>query len=64
MDAETMKVLNEARMAVQIANENSVVVWLGILVLCELTIVYLHWIIERWSWIPRKRHQRVFNERF
>ena len=26
--------------------------------------IYFEYIVRRWSWIPRKKHDRVFVERF
>ena len=47
MDYETLKVLNEARNAVQTAQCNSLVVWLGFLVLIGLTIIGLSYLFDK-----------------
>lgn len=64
MDAETMKLLNDARMAVKTVNDNGVMTAVILVAVIGLTVLYLMYILDRWSWIPRKRHNRVFNERF
>ena len=47
MDYETLKVLNEARNAVQTVECNSVVVWIGFLVLVGLTAVILSYLFKK-----------------
>ena len=64
MDAETMKLLQEAEMALKTAKDDGVMIGIGLFVTIGLTIWYLSYLLDRWSWIPRKRHNRVFNERF
>lgn len=36
----------------------------SVVVLVAALALYLEYLIRRWSWIPRKKHNRVFNERF
>lgn len=64
MDAETMKLLHEAEMALKTVKDDGVMIGIGLFVTIGLTIWYLSYLLDRWSWTPRKRHNRVFNERF
>lgn len=43
-------------------SEAIVLVCAGLLVIA--TGLYMEYIIRRWSWIPRKEHNRVYRERF
>ena len=64
MDAETMKLLQDAEMALKTVKDDGVMIGIGLFVVIGLTIWYLSYLLDRWSWTPRKRHNRVFNERF
>lgn len=64
MDAETMKLLQEAEMALKTVKDDVVMIGIGLFVTIGLTIWYLSYLLGRWSWTQRKRHNRVFNERF
>lgn len=64
MDAETMKLLQEAEMALKTVKDDGVMIGIGLFVTIGLTIWYLSYLLDRWSWTPRKRHNRAFNERF
>ena len=60
----TERVLLESRIAVKTAMENEffIMVIAGLLLIGTfLTLIYVE---ERWSWIPRKKQRRGFNEKF
>lgn len=57
-------ILAEARAAVELVEqhqrENMIILICGMILLAALC----RYIWERWTWIPRKKHNRVFRERF
>ena len=59
----TERVLLEAEIALKTVNENEFGVLIGALVLAAGLTLWMLYILERWSWIPRKRSQRVYRER-
>ena len=64
MDYETAKLLYNARIVVSSVEQNAVVYAVLLVALIAGLVLYWMYILERWSWIPRKRHNRVFIERF
>lgn len=60
----TEMVLFEARMALEQVRSNEAVNALIFVILVAGIALWLEYIIRRWSWIPRKRHDRIFVERF
>lgn len=64
MDYETAKLLYNARIAVTSAEQNAVMYAVLLVALIAGLVLYWTYILDRWSWIPRKKHDRVFIERF
>lgn len=64
MDYETAKLLYNARVVVSSAEQNAVMYAVLLVALIAGLVLYWMYILERWSWLPRKRHNRVFIERF
>lgn len=60
----TEAVLLEARLAVKAATENEWIYFALAIMAIVLLGMWFKYIMERWSWIPRNRHQRVFRELF
>lgn len=60
----TESVLLQARLAVKAAEENEAVYFALAIMAIVLLGMWFKYIMERWSWIPRKKHNRVFIERF
>lgn len=60
----TESVLLEARLAVKAATENEGIYFALAIMAIVLLGMWFKYIMERWSWIPRNRHQRVFRELF
>lgn len=59
----TEQILLEAKIAVQQAHDNSIM--LGILVLCLIggMVLGMDYLVRRWSWILRKQQRRYFYEK-
>ena len=53
-----------ARLAVSEAMQNEVLVMIGFLILVGFVVAWLSYVLSRWSWVPRKKHDRTFTERF
>ena len=64
MDYETIKLLNEANMAVKAATDNTIIYYVLFVALVGFLVLTMHYIYECWTWIPRNRHTRVYRERF
>jgi hypothetical protein len=64
MDADTMKLLTEANIAVKTATDNTIIYYVLFVALVGFLVLTMHYIYERWTWIPRNRHTRVYRERF
>ena len=60
----TEMVLFEARMALEQVRSNEAVNALIFVILVAGIALWLEYIIRRWSWIPRKKHNRIFIEKF
>lgn len=60
----TEQLLIEARMVVAQAQNDSVMVLIGMIVTAVGTALWLEYVLRRWSWIPRKRHNRTYIEKF
>ena len=60
----TEMVLLQARMAVSEAMVNEVLVLIGVIGLAAILVLWCEYVMRRWSWIPRRRRTRVFNEKF
>jgi hypothetical protein len=60
----TESVLLQARLAVKAANENSVIYFALAIIGMILIGAWFVWVLENWSWIPRKKQRRFFGERF
>ena len=44
--------------------ENEAVLFYALIALIGLTALWFDYIIRRWSWIPRNRHNRQYREKF
>lgn len=64
MDAETMKLLNEANIAVKAATDNTAIYYVVFVALVGFLVLAMHYVYERWTFIPRNRHTRIYRERF
>lgn len=60
----TASVLLEAEMAVATVKEDAVILAIGFVLLVGVMVLWWVYVFDRWSWIPRKRHDRKFTERF
>lgn len=60
----TERLLLEARLAVEEAVQNEAIVFGMFGIAFLLLVLFFGWVFREWSWIPRKRHDRVFYERF
>lgn len=60
----TEMVLLEARMALAQVRDDGPMIFIGLALAIVGIALWLEYVIRRWSWIPRKRHDRVFIERF
>lgn len=60
----TEMVLFEARMALAQVRDDGPMIFIGLALAIVGIALWLEYVIRRWSWIPRKRHNRVFIERF
>lgn len=60
----TEQVLLEARLAVTQAQSNSAMVALALVLTIAGTVLWFDYVLRRWSWIPRKRHNRTYIEKF
>lgn len=59
----TAKLLAQADLAIQSSLNGEVIVLVGAVVLVGLTIAWFSYVLDRWSWMPRKRQRVTFNER-
>lgn len=60
----TASVLLEAEMAVATARDDAVMLAIGFVLLIGVMVLWWVYVFERWSWIPRQRHDRKFTEKF
>ena len=60
----TEMVLLEAQLALARVRDNEVMMWIILVLLIAALALWFTYILDRWSWIPRKRHTRTFYERF
>lgn len=60
----TESVLLQARLAVHSALENEAIYFALAIMAIVLLGMWFKYIMERWSYVPRNRHQRVFRELF
>ena len=60
----TEMVLLQARMAVSGALMNERLVLIGVVGLIAALVLWGEYVLRRWSWFPRKRHDRIFIEKF
>lgn len=60
----TEQVLLEARLALATVRSNELVNAIILLVGFAALVLFGTWVLDRWSWIPRKRQRRVFIEKF
>ena len=60
----TERVLLMAKIAVQQAQDDSIV--LGIMVVCLIgaIVMGIDYLVRRWSWVPRKVQRGCFHEKF
>lgn len=64
MNDETMRVLEDAHRTVQMVIRNEILCGVGLVCGIALLVLVFLYINERWTWMPRKRHNRVFIEKF
>lgn len=64
MDYETAKLLSEADRAVQSALNGSMIIFVGAVVAIGALVLYVRYILDRWSWVPRKRQRKEFGVKF
>lgn len=61
----TEQVLLEARLALATVRSNELVNVIILLVGFAALVLFGTWVLDRWSWMPRKDHsKRVFIEKF
>ena len=60
----TETVLITARLAVDTVLNNEIITFLILGLAFILFVCGWCYLIRRWSWLPRKHHGRVFNEKF
>lgn len=60
----TEMVLLEAEIALKSVQENEFGVLIGVLLLAAGIVIWMLYVLDRWSWIPRKRSRRSFREVF
>lgn len=60
----TEMVLLQARIATSAAMGNEMAVIIGAIVLISAMVLWFEYVMRRWSWLPRQRHGRIFNEKF
>ena len=60
MDYETSKLLAEAERTVQSAVNGSVIIWVGAVAAIGALVLYVRYILGRWSWVPRKQQRKEF----
>ena len=60
----TEMVLLQARMAVSGALMNERLVLIGVVGLIAVLVLWGEYVLRRWSWVPRKRRDRIFIEKF
>ena len=59
----TEMVLLEAELAITQARDDSIMLSIGFVLLIAATALWLTYVFERWSWIPRRKQRRFFGER-
>lgn len=64
MDYETSKLLAEAERTVQSAVNGSVIIWVGAVAAIGALVLYVKYILDRWSWVPRKQQRKEFGVKF
>lgn len=64
MDYETSKLLAEAERTVQSAVNGSVIIWVGAVAAIGALVLYVRYILDRWSWVPRKQQRKEFGVKF
>ena len=60
----TERVLLEAELALKTVQENEFGVLVGGLLLAAGLVIWMLYVLDRWSWTPRKSARRTFTERF
>lgn len=60
----TEMILLESRLAVDTVLRNEIGVFAGFGALVIGLVLYGMYVNERWTWIPRQKHNRVYRERF
>ena len=60
----TEMVLLEAELAIAQARDDSIMLAIGFVILVGGLVAWLSYVIDRWSWIPRRKQRRCFGERW
>jgi len=55
--------MESARVRATVTSNETMLMLAVVLSLCVLALV-LEYVYRRWTWIPRRKHNRVFRERF
>jgi hypothetical protein len=60
----TEMILLEAELAIAQARDDSIMLSIGFVLLIAIISLWLVYVFERWSWIPRRKQRRFFGERW
>ena len=60
----TEMVLLDAENTLRAVQQNEAIALVGLIVLIGGLVAWMSYVTDRWSWIPRNRHQRIYRERF
>ena len=59
----TEEILLEAENTIRRVMDNELLLWIGVVVFIAAMALAIAYVMERWSWIPRKRQRARFDER-